>query len=126
MSEIAFIPFKQTDQKSMSRVGLHLQLPAVQSEEDVRSKEGYPLVPVDKSMVHQERLKKRRPHFDQVLIITSPGAVKRAFEKTQVPDAFQSTKPLDQPFMDGKNLVKCEVVDDLSRQGVSPTDRFLS
>jgi len=73
--KITLLSLKQANQKFMSGVRFHFQLPAVQTEEYIRCKKGYSLVPINKGMVHQERLKKRRRHFSKVLVVACSGAI---------------------------------------------------
>ena len=105
-------------------MGLHFNFIAIQAKEHIGGKEGHPLVPVNKWMIHNQGFEKGRSHFHQIMVISRSGAIERTFEQTEVPNSANTSEPIDQRLMNGQHFVDRKKLNDFIGQGVSPVPHF--
>ena len=63
--EVALPRLEKSGEQGVGFIGVDIEAPAVEPQEDVRREERDPLVAVDEGMIHEQRLEKSRGHADQ-------------------------------------------------------------
>src|SRR5687767_11762868 len=71
MVEVGGPRFQKADEKTMRRVGIGHDLPAIHSQKGVGSEKSHAFVAVHERVIHQERLEQSRRHFGKVGVVTA-------------------------------------------------------
>ncbi len=122
--EIALSFFQERDQEFVSLLRIHMDLPAVQSQEDVRGEKSHALVAVDEGVIHEQRLEQCSRHLSDVSIVARTGAEQSALEQAKISDTRGAPECLEKTLVDSEHLIQAQVQDAITPQGGDPTPRF--